>query len=262
MRYRSWLPLAPLLLLAAGLAAACFGSSGGAPDPSGIVTATPPDPLPEALIVGETLPPAEGTVYIVQAGDTLSFIAAQFATTIDAIVEANGIVDPRRLFVGQQLVIPGITDGSDVLGATVEPSATAPAPPTPRPTPSGSDCTYSVRSGDFAAAIAPRFGISVEELAVLNSTTVDDLRTLAIGDLLIVPCLTPTATPQPPAATPAAPPPTGAGDCTYTVQSGDIAVAIAAQFDISVEELAALNGTTVDDLRTLNIDDVLIVPCS
>ncbi|MEI8334059.1 MAG: LysM domain-containing protein [Chloroflexota bacterium] len=33
-------------------------------------------------------------------------IAAQFGTTIKAIVEANGIADPNRIVVGQKLIIP------------------------------------------------------------------------------------------------------------------------------------------------------------
>jgi hypothetical protein len=36
---------------------------------------------------------------------------------------------------------------------------------------------------------------------------------------------------------------------------------VAEAHDISVEELAALNNTTVEDLRTLSIGDELIVPC-
>lgn len=47
-----------------------------------------------------------GMVYIVQRGDTLYSIARRYHTTVAAIAWANGIADPRRIWVGQRLVIP------------------------------------------------------------------------------------------------------------------------------------------------------------
>lgn len=44
--------------------------------------------------------------YIVQFGDTLEDIAISFGTTVRAIVEANGIVNPNLIIVGQKLIIP------------------------------------------------------------------------------------------------------------------------------------------------------------
>jgi LysM repeat protein len=46
------------------------------------------------------------TVYIVRPGDTLYSIARRYHTTVWAIARANGIADPRRIWVGQRLVIP------------------------------------------------------------------------------------------------------------------------------------------------------------
>ncbi|MFC1878859.1 GH25 family lysozyme [Chloroflexota bacterium] len=45
-------------------------------------------------------------IYFVQAGDSLGRIAARFGTTIDKLVEANGISNPDVIHVGQRLVIP------------------------------------------------------------------------------------------------------------------------------------------------------------
>ncbi|WP_027339779.1 DUF3794 and LysM peptidoglycan-binding domain-containing protein [Halonatronum saccharophilum] len=45
-------------------------------------------------------------VYVVQPGDTLYKIARRYRTTIDAIVDANNLVNPDYLEVGQKLVIP------------------------------------------------------------------------------------------------------------------------------------------------------------
>ncbi len=44
--------------------------------------------------------------YIVQQGDSLSSIAAQFGITINALVEANSLVNPDVLAVGQELIVP------------------------------------------------------------------------------------------------------------------------------------------------------------
>jgi murein DD-endopeptidase MepM/ murein hydrolase activator NlpD len=61
-------------------------------------------------------------IYQVQSGDTLLVIAAEFGVSAEAIQEANGIIDPRRLQIGQQLIVPlAETDAEQ--------------PPTPTPTP-------------------------------------------------------------------------------------------------------------------------------
>ena len=52
--------------------------------------------------------PTPGPIYIVQAGDTLSSIAARFNIAIDDLMTANNINNPNQLDVGQQLVIPGL----------------------------------------------------------------------------------------------------------------------------------------------------------
>jgi LysM repeat protein len=45
--------------------------------------------------------------YVVQAGDTLSQIAAEYGVTVMAIAAANNIGNPSQLRAGQRLVIPG-----------------------------------------------------------------------------------------------------------------------------------------------------------
>ena len=51
--------------------------------------------------------PKEGVSYTVQRGDTLSSIAHKTGAKMQDIVNANKIVDPTRLQVGQTLFIPG-----------------------------------------------------------------------------------------------------------------------------------------------------------
>ena len=45
--------------------------------------------------------------YTVVPGDFLSEIAARFDVTVDELSEANGILDPALIEVGQILTIPG-----------------------------------------------------------------------------------------------------------------------------------------------------------
>jgi len=89
---------------------------------------TGPTPTPEAL--GVTLPPPTPTrsvvmaltptplptftpaptptpvIYVVKANDTLLSIAIEFGTSVAAIQQANGIINPQSLQIGQELVIP------------------------------------------------------------------------------------------------------------------------------------------------------------
>jgi murein DD-endopeptidase MepM/ murein hydrolase activator NlpD len=58
---------------------------------------------------------ASGPVYIVQSGDTLSFIASRFNVTVDEIMTANPSVDPNFLSEGQEIVIPGLDGVTGVL---------------------------------------------------------------------------------------------------------------------------------------------------
>ena len=56
-----------------------------------------------------------GPVYIVQSGDTLSFIASRFNVTINDLISANPSLDPNILAEGQQIVIPGLEGITGVL---------------------------------------------------------------------------------------------------------------------------------------------------
>ena len=63
---------------------------------------TPQAPRPTQA----TTPAAGGQVYTVREGDIPETIAAQFGITVEELMAANGITDPRSLQIGQQLVIP------------------------------------------------------------------------------------------------------------------------------------------------------------
>jgi LysM repeat protein len=212
------------LLSLALLATACGGgktSSFSRVDPGKIPMATLPANLPEPLII-EGMPtravPPSGDTYTVESGDSLSAIAEKLGTTVDELMALNDLTS-NDLAVGQVLRIPGGESRASASPTPQEERATPTARATERPggtetpasraTPREGQTEYVVQSGDNANDIALRFGVTVEELAAANDTTVDNLRSLEVGQVLIIPPASstpaPEATESPPAeeATPA-----------------------------------------------------------
>jgi LysM repeat protein len=107
-------------------------------------------------------PPTEGFTHIVQQGETLATIAAQYSVTVYDLVCYNEIVPTYLIFPGQSLFVPG-------------------QPPSP---PAGGQI-YIVREGDTLNAIAQRFGVSVASLIELNNIPRPDL--IFPGQRLIIP---------------------------------------------------------------------------
>jgi murein DD-endopeptidase MepM/ murein hydrolase activator NlpD len=59
-----------------------------------------------------------GPVYVVQPGDSLSSIAADFNISVNELIATNNITDPNLLAAGQQLIIPGLEGVSGVVDKT------------------------------------------------------------------------------------------------------------------------------------------------
>ncbi|MFI5267173.1 MAG: LysM peptidoglycan-binding domain-containing protein, partial [Chloroflexota bacterium] len=80
-------------------------------------------------------PTTEAAAYTVKSGDTLSSIAAENKSTVDAIAKANNITDPNKLQIGQKLAIPsaaGVASGGPAASAAagaLPPAASKPPPP-------------------------------------------------------------------------------------------------------------------------------------
>ncbi len=134
---------------------------------------------------GPTLDPAaEATasswyvIYVVQIGDTLDEIAREQGTTVQAIVELNGITNPSRIVPGQEIQIPSAFP-TPTLTPTLTPL------PTSTPLPTIIPVAYIVQQGDTLPIIAARYAVSVVELAQLNGIAYDDQ--LTVGQELIIP---------------------------------------------------------------------------
>ena len=156
------------------------------------ITIPPVGGAPQAPAQAPAQPqqPAATSTYIVQRGDSLAAIAAQFGITYIELARMNNIDDPDVLRVGQVLLVPA--------------PASAPAPTdsgAPSPAAQPTYGTYTVQRGDSLATIAAQFNTTYFELARLNSISDPDV--LRVGQVLQVPG-------APPPAEPAAPAPTGA----------------------------------------------------
>ena len=55
--------------------------------------------------VNELLNAKKEVVYTVQKGDTLTYIANKFGTSVDALVKKNGIKNKNLIYFGQQIRI-------------------------------------------------------------------------------------------------------------------------------------------------------------
>ena len=88
-------------LLTAVMSGACADMDDGAAEQTLPVIQT-------TTIVTTTLPPttSQPRFYEIQSGDTLIEIAAAFGLPVQAIMEANGIVDANRILAGQILRSP------------------------------------------------------------------------------------------------------------------------------------------------------------
>ncbi|MEA3460088.1 MAG: LysM peptidoglycan-binding domain-containing protein, partial [Chloroflexota bacterium] len=92
-------------------------------------------PNPNLIYVGQVLliprggyqPSYGGYIHVVMPGENLSIIAWRYGTTVWAIAQANGILNPNLIYIGQRLGIPR--------PAYIIPTPVPTATPTPMLTP-------------------------------------------------------------------------------------------------------------------------------
>lgn len=120
-----------------------------------------PTPQPQVQTYAQPVAQTDGTTYIVQAGDTLSGIAARYGTTYQYLAAINGISNPDIIHVGDRIVIDGV----------VSPQ-------------SSTDEYYTVQPGDTLSGIAERYGTSYQYLAYING--ISDPNKIYVGDTIRV----------------------------------------------------------------------------
>ncbi len=122
------------------------------------------------LVVGATASLAAGFFsHSVQEGDTLSDLALEYGTSVDALVALNNLSNPDLIVVNDELLIRPVEDGEtveDVTGHSIKQ-------------------THTVISGETLTSIAESLGVTVDELAAANGMLNPDL--IVTGDLLVLP---------------------------------------------------------------------------
>lgn len=85
-------------------------------------TSTPAPYTPEPTFTPTVTPTP--IIHVIQAGETLLSIALQYNVSVSTLQDANGILDPRLLQVGQELIIPRQEEYDEALAATLTPTPT------------------------------------------------------------------------------------------------------------------------------------------
>ncbi len=108
--------------------------------------------------------------YVVERGDSLSFIAQRFNTSVARLASLNQLPNRHRISIGQRLLLPQDNQAATLGAAPV-------------------DGVYSVSRGDTVSRIAARFGVGAREL--LGANGVDDPDRIYPGQQLRIPGLAP-----------------------------------------------------------------------
>ncbi len=136
--------------------------------------------------------------YIVRDGDTLSKIAQANNVDVNELAVANGIEDPRLIFIGDTLCLDGLVEARPNPDST---STTQAPPPIVPPTlevqrnaeivirdveyTTDENGIYIVRGFDRLYNLSAVFGVYMNELAAVNNIT--DPSVLYAGQQLIIP---------------------------------------------------------------------------
>jgi LysM repeat protein len=186
-------------------------------------------------------PDADGRIYHeVKAGQSLWAIAIAYKITIADLEKWNNLSRDNVLKVGQRLFIPG----SNTQGY----STPTPVGMIPVNTPDvDGRILYTVQAYNTLTTIADAYGTSVDKILAYNGLQVD--WPLRIGQKLVINPgnFTPSPTPRP--LTPIEKlTPESDGRYYHTVSSGETLSWISSYYGVSLGELMAWNGLSVDSV--------------
>ena len=144
-----------------------------------------------------------GFTHTVQRGENMFRIALRYGTTIQAVARANGISNPRIIYVGQRLYIPCGT----------------------KPPPSSGGRIHVVQYGQTLSSIARWYGTSVH--AIVRANNIRNPSLIYSGQRLVIPSGHP-------------PPPTRG--TWYTVRRGDTLSGIAWRYGVNMWSIVQANN--------------------
>ncbi|MFZ9974009.1 MAG: LysM peptidoglycan-binding domain-containing protein [Vulcanococcus sp.] len=155
--------------------------------------------------------------YTVKPGETLSEIAERYGTSVQRLMQLNGLRNPQDLWAGSRIQVPGAA-GASGSGGTRTTTVNA---------------NYTVKPGETLSELAERYGTSVQRLMQLNGLS--SPQDLWAGSRIQVPV---TRT-----STAAAPKPAVNKNATqHKVQSGESLSVIANRYGVSLQNLVAINN--------------------
>jgi membrane-bound lytic murein transglycosylase D len=247
--------------------------------------------LPAARTVASARPRSSGRcsgmqddgTYCLRAGETVGAIAQRYGVSSQALMKANGIRNPRRLVVGQALLIPGHKPTK--VSAARETAAR-------QGTSRTATLTHRVRGGETIGVIAKRYGMTASGLARANG--IRNANKLHVGQILQIPGRAAPAPTQsklakaPEAKKPekavlradSAParvatresertaytvpsitdPPRGSAARSHKVRKGETLGQIAARYGVSADSLMRANG--IRNARRLQAGGSLVIPAA
>lgn len=158
----------------------------------------------------------ETITYTVQSGDTLSSIASRYGTTVQELVDINGLSNPNLIYPGEVLRIMtnSTTHGSETRGT--------------------GSIVYTVQRGNTLSQIANTYGVTVSHIVEINNIANPNL--IYPGQKLRI--TESTNTNLNPVIQ----------NNFYTVQRGDTLSGIARRYGISTQYLVRLNGISNPNL--------------
>lgn len=164
---------------------------------------------------------SDAIVHIVAPGDSLAGIALSYGVSMQAIMNANDILNPDFIYVGQRLIIPSSYTGS-----------------------AGS---YVVQAGDTLASIARAYGLSLDSLVALNGLS--NPSQIFAGQTLAIPGGT---------GGPVTAPIASSASQTHIVRQGETLFRISLVYSVRMQAIMDANAITSPE--RLYVGQSLLIP--
>ena len=213
------------------------------PSPINPVVPVPPNPSP---IINNCVP------YTIVSGDTCWAIAKRFCFPLSDISVLNPNINCNNLQVGEVICVKSATNTAINTNPIVQPSL---------PSNINNCVPYTIVAGDTCNAIAARYGLTLDQLYVLNPNV--NCPHLQIGSKLCVQAIqansiiNPIVAPVNPVTQSPILAPVVSNCVPYYVVSGDTCWAIATRYGLTVSQLNSLNPNV--NCANLQIGQVMCV---
>jgi LysM repeat protein len=156
-------------------------STGAAP----VETAPETAPEPVAPVVAAPVAPEGPQIYVIKPGDNPWTIAKNHGITLEELLAANTIKDPKNLRIGDVLTLPSATAAPAKPAPAAAPVEPAPEPTLDAPGPGDDWEVYTIKKGDNPWNIAQRLKLDHQKIIALNQGV--DFGDLKIGQQIRIP---------------------------------------------------------------------------